>query len=464
MSESGSPLPSGRGAVSGAIPSFPLISRAPDDVVFRLPGEAITTAMLLDAAHRLADILPDGAYVANLCRDRLWFAVALVAAMLREEITLLTSDRSPARLRALAEDYPRLYLLTDEQLRGMPLDQHLLARSPLPVVRDAPATPSVSAAQVAAIVFTSGSTGQPLAHRKLWGALVERSDDAASRFGFTRSHPPSIVGMVPPQHMYGFETTVLLPMHAPATAWCGPAFYPQDVAAALRAVPEPRVLVTTPLQIRALLRASAKLATIDQVVSATAPLFGEMAEAAERRWKTQVFEIFGATEVGSIASRRTVADDVWHTYPRVRLSRDDAHAGRVSVHGPFAEPCAVNDVITYLDDQHFRLVGRAADMVKLGGRRASLAELTRILTEIEGVSDGQFIAPEDLDRRPTARLVAFAVAPQRTADEILSVLRSRIDPLFLPRRIILVDQLPRNDVGKLTDQALGILRTQIAGD
>jgi acyl-coenzyme A synthetase/AMP-(fatty) acid ligase len=124
----------------------------------------------------------------------------------------------------------------------------------------------------------------------------------------------------------------------------------------------------------------------------------------------------------------------------------------------------VNDVITYLDDQHFRLVGRAADMVKLGGRRASLAELTRILTEIEGVSDGQFIAPEDLDRRPTARLVAFAVAPQRTADEILSVLRSRIDPLFLPRRIILVDQLPRNDVGKLTDQALGILRTQIAGD
>jgi len=102
-------------------------------------------------------------------------------------------------------------------------------------------------------------------------------------------------------------------------------------------------------------------------------------------------------------------------------------------------------------------------MIKLGGRRASLAELNRILTGIDGVLDGQFIAPDDLDRRPTARLLVFVVAPERSADDILAALRGRIDPPFLPRRVIRVDELPRNDVGKLTEQALGQLRAR-AGD
>src|SRR5262249_12891160 len=145
----------------------------------------------------------------------------------------------------------------------------------------------------------SGTTGQPLTHNKSWGALVERSIDAATWLEFPNGCITSIVGMVPPQHMYGLETTVLLPLHTAATSWCGPAFYPDDVVAALRAVPEPRVLVTTPLQIRTLLHASVDLPPIDRIVSATAPLFPEMARAAEERWATRVFEIFGATEVGS---------------------------------------------------------------------------------------------------------------------------------------------------------------------
>jgi acyl-coenzyme A synthetase/AMP-(fatty) acid ligase len=278
----------------------------------------------------------------------------------------------------------------------------------------------------------------------------------------TVARPASVVGMVPPQHMYGFETTVLLPLHAPASAWCGAAFYPEDVAAALRAVPEPRVLVTTPLQIRALLHASVQLPPLARIISATAPLFPDMAAAAEQQWHTQVFEIFGATEVGSIASRRTVEGDVWTTYPRVRISLDtiDGAPGEAMVNGPFAEPFALSDIIETLDATQFRLLGRRADMIKLGGRRASLAELNRILTGIEGVLDGQFVAPDDLDRRPTARLLVFVVAPERSPDDILAALRSRIDAPFLPRRVIRVDELPRNDVGKLTDQALGALRAR----
>ena len=101
-------------------------------------------------------------------------------------------------------------------------------------------------------------------------------------------------------------------------------------------------------------------------------------------------------------------------------------------------------------------------MIKLGGRRSSLAELNRILTGIEGALDGQFVAPDDLDRRPAARLLVFVVAPERTADDILAALRSNPPP-FLPRRVIRVAELPRNEIGKLTDQAVGVLRARLDG-
>ena len=427
-------------------------------MLFRLRDEVITTATFLAMAHQLANELPAGKYVVNLCPDRLHFALGLAAALLRGQASLLTSDRSPERLRALQERYPGLYSLSNDQAATNPLPHHHFRAQPRRSCPSDSDNPDIPASRLASIVFTSGSTGEPVGHEKSWGALVERSLDAAACFGMTQAQPASIIGMVPPQHMYGFETTVLLPLHAPASTWCGAAFYPEDVASALRAVPAPRVLVTTPLQIRALLQNSTELAPLERVISATAPLFPDMAAAAELRWKTQVFEIFGATEVGSIASRRTVDGDIWTTYPQVcvRENQEDA-----VVTGPFAIPHALSDVVEMLDERHFRLVGRRADLIKLAGRRASLAELNRILIGIEGVLDGQFVAPDDLDRRPTARLLVFVVAPERSADEILADLRGQIDPPFLPRRVIRVEELPRNEVGKLTDQALGALQARL---
>ena len=87
-------------------------------------------------------------------------------------------------------------------------------------------------------------------------------------------------------------------------------------------------------------------------------------------------------------------------------------------------------------------------------RRASLSGLSRVLTSIEGVRDGAFLAPDDLERRPTARLVAVAVAPSHSAASLTEVLRTRIDPLFLPRPLVLLDALPRNTLGKLPRAAL----------
>jgi len=268
-----------------------------------------------------------------------------------------------------------------------------------------------------------------------------------------------VVGTVPPQHMYGFETTVLLPLHAPTSSWCGPAFYPTDVQAALAAVPEPRILVTTPLQMDGLLRAETPLPALRAVISATAPLDPDLAASVEAQWQTQVLEIFGATEVGSIASRRTVEGDRWALYPEVRLTPQD---DGVAVTAPFAPPVPLADEIEPLGGGQFRLLGRRTDIVKLGGHRASLSGLNRVLTGLDGVIDGTFVVPDDLDQQPTTRLLAVVVAPNRSAASILMDLRERLDPLFLPRRVVLVPSLPRNTLGKLPREAL--LRTVLQDD
>jgi acyl-coenzyme A synthetase/AMP-(fatty) acid ligase len=53
------------------------------------------------------------------------------------------------------------------------------------------------------------------------------------------------------------------------------------------------------------------------------------------------------------------------------------------------------------------------------------------------------------------------VAPTLDAAAILSALRERVDPAFLPRPLLLVEALPRNETGKLPQQALQALATRL---
>ncbi len=439
------------GAVAGAA----LTDRAPDAILFRRPAGDVTAAGFLAAARRAAALLPGDGPVVNLCRDRFAFTVVFAAALLRGSHCVLSGETGAHGLRALATAFPGACSAADDPATESPLPHALIVPDPAAETAPAPA-PVIDPGRLAAVVLTSGSTGAPVAHAKHWGALVQRSRAAAVRFGLEAAPPATIVGTVPPRHMYGFETTVLLPLHAAVASWCGPAFYPTDIAQALAAVPGPRVLVTTPLQLRALLGAATDLPPLALTISATSPLHAETAAAAERRWATRVCEIYGATEVGSIASRRTAEEALWTPYPDVSIAfGDDA-----VVTAPHAIAHALNDEVQPAPDGRFTLLGRRADMVKLAGKRASLAGLNQALLAVEGVRDGLFVPPAAVEREAegaAARLVAVVVAPEQDDEAILAGLRARIDPAFLPRRIVRLDALPRDDVGKLRHDALAAL-------
>lgn len=415
-----------------------LTCRQPDDALFLRPDPAVpevTAATFLRAVRRVASLLPSApAYMAD-CTDRCAVAVAVAAAAVRGVPCLLTAGRSQADVALLRRQFPGAHPMSDADAPG--------CTAAGPVAADAagdPApNPSIPGARTVAIGMTSGSTGTPTLHRKSWEGLAARSLAAARAFDLSGG---AIVSTVPATHMYGFETTVMLPLHAPVTVWCGCPFYPADVAAALQQASGRPILVTTPVHLAALVEARVGVGALSAVISATAPLDRALAARAEAAWQAPVYEIFGATEVGSIASRRTTQDDCWALYPEVDWT---ATADGSAVTAPGMPPTLVPDRFEDLGQRRFRLAGRLADVIKRGGRRASLAGLAQVLGSLDGVRDAAFFAPGLADERP----VAFAVAPGGDAGQLLAALRARIDPVFAPRRIVLLDRLPRDPLGKL---------------
>ena len=434
--------------------AWPLIDRPAAEVICRREGRAITVGQLLAEAAALAARLPAvaEAHAINLCADRYRMLVGFVAALLRGHVTLLNADASPARLRALAAPHASAYVLADgAELGALPMPVIQLGEEPA-AAGPIPPIPAIPLDRIVAVGFTSGSTAEPTAHPKPWGALVAAAGAAAERFALRAGEgpPATILATVPPQHMYGFETTIMLPLQAAVATHAGASFFPCDVLDALAALPPRRLLVTTPLHLRALLAEGRRPAPLEAVISATAPLAAGIAAAVERDWQAPMLEIYGATEAGSMASRRTVLEADWLPYRGVACQGD-------GVLVPGLGEVRLGDLLEAGPDGRFRLLGRRSDMVKLAGRRASLADLNRRLLEVEGVRDGVFVAPADIERNPAARLAAYVVAPGRSAGEILAGLRARLEPLFLPRPMWLVPSLPRDRLGKLSQRALSEL-------
>jgi acyl-coenzyme A synthetase/AMP-(fatty) acid ligase len=311
--------------------------------------------------------------------------------------------------------------------------------------------PSFEPQQPAAIAFTSGSTGKPAPHPKRWGALVRGALAEAGAMQLSDTPAGAVIGTVPAQHMYGLESTVMLPLHNAFALQARRPFYPADIRRALEQAPPGRVLVTTPVHLRALLEEEEQLPALRLIVCATAPLPVPLAVEAERRYAAPLLEVYGFTEAGQVATRRTARTPEWRTMPGVRLRAD---AQGVWFGGGHVEVEALaSDVIEPLDAQRFILHGRGADMVNVAGKRTSLAYLNHQLSSIPGVEDAVYFLPEETGEAVT-RLVAFVVAPRLTPDAVLNGLRTRIDPVFLPRPLYFVPALPRNATGKLPREAL----------
>jgi len=249
-------------------------------------------------------------------------------------------------------------------------------------------------------------------------------------------------------------------MMSGARIYGGRPFYPEDVRQALLAMPGKRVLVTTPIHLRACVAAGLEWPQVDMIISATAPLELHLARQVEEVIGAPVKEIYGCTEAGSMASRQMTSDLTWQLYDEFQLRIQDGQAIISAPH--LAEDVLLGDVVEKLDEQRFRLLGRHADMLNIAGKRASLNDLNLKINAIPGVEDGVFLVPEK-NNGAVSRLIALVVAPRLSEREILDHLARELDPVFLPRPLYRVEALPRNETGKLPRSSLLQLLEQIRG-
>ena len=407
----------------------------------------ITTAEFLGHCLQVAQRLPEQQYVINLCDNPYLFTVAFGAALLRRQTTLLPQNRSPETLRRVSAEYPASYLLHHSQsgiadlddIADVNLNQWRLESLPAAEV------PEIERDFTAAIAFTSGSTGQPKPIVKPWHTLL-----TSSLMNGACMLPPGgdlvhQLATVPPQHMWGLETGVLIPLFWPVCVADSRPMFPADLIKTLGELPAPRLLVSTPVHLRALLGSNLTVPKCARTLCATAPLAAELAAACESATGGDLREIYGCSEIGSTAYRRTAVDTVWRLIPGLdfRAQTDANDAPRIGgQHLP--EDQVLQDRVEITADG-FKLLGRNEDMVNVGGKRGSLMQITQVLLSTPGIADAVVFMPSEEATRPAA----LVVAKDASLAAIQQHFSQRLDVVFLPRPLLFVEQLPREETGKI---------------
>ena len=475
--------------------------RAASDPVMLGPEGEISAGAFFARVHELAVALPDAPFVINLSESRIAFMLGFAAALVRGQTSLLPSGQGRDDWEQLAQHYPGASIIRDRPIDSAhafdltpyltmgALPQSALPQSALP--HSALTIPEIDADFAAAILFTSGSTGRPTAHAKSWGQLSRGAAHLMAALGWTLPARHAVVGSVPPQHMFGLETTVMLPWHAGIPVHVHRPLLPADLETAVSECARPCWWMTTPVHLRPPLLAMTATAmplTLAGIVASTMSLPPALAAAAEARWQIPVLEIYGSTETGALATRRTAADEWWTPLPGVELLQQDggkgeeweeeaAGAGKDDGDGEVRRilasgshiypPVLLADQLHFNPDGRFLWLGRSTDLLKIGGKRASLSALNQRITEIAGVDDGAYFVPDAAggaashdDAHPARRLAAFYVSASLSPEQVRMALRACVDPVFVPRPLIRVDGLPRNPSGKLPHAVLAEMFSQ----
>jgi len=419
------------------------------------------------AAAGLATRLQAGGVVCNLCDSRIGFLVAWLAAFRAGCTQILPPSAGRNELIAILKAQSPATVVVDSvasEASWAPDAPCMRWDGVLPTFGPADADlawlrPEALDAALARL-YTSGSTGTPEPQTKTLSQLARGAAVLASRLEEVLAKPVQSLGpivcSVPPQHMFGLETSVMLPLVTGLAVRDGKPLLPADVHAAFaQGAALGSLWVATPLHLRALASSETTIPACGMVLASTMPLAPELAAQVEALCAAPVLEIYGSTETGVIAMRRPASQSFWRAVDGVTLECGEEGTRVWGSH--FRSPQWLADQVNG-DRDAFELLGRRGDLIKIGGRRASLASLNRVLEAMPGLSNGVFHLPvsnvSKVSNVATQRLVLFHEGAPLDRATVREWLRTRIDPVFLPRDIIRVDCLPRTATGKLQRPAL----------
>lgn len=423
-----------------------ITNRGEDEIIVLGPDGKVSVGKFIARAAKLAAQLPDHRYVINLATDRYHFILGFIAAIIAGRCTLMPPNRQQQTVQQVAGEYVDCISLGEESIDGV--ERFEIDFDSLAAIDTEMLIPRISSRQLCAIVFTSGSTGTPTPNHKYWETLRVGTLSNVELLMQNVTDRVNLLATVPPQHMWGLETSVLLPLFCNVAVSHRTPFFPKDIADVLEMLPEPRMLVSSPVHLNAFLSSDVVQLKIDMILSATAPMSAGLAKDLEEKFDARVVDVFGCSEAGILAKRSAADEEPWQLSSTFSVDVNDDGTIIRAPHLP--EEVVLHDIIELIDEGHFRWRGRHQDMINIAGKRGSLADLNHRLQAIPGVVDGVVFMP----RADSKRLAALVVAPNLKPSDIVAQLKLGVDSVFLPRPIYKVPELPRLETGKLARKAI----------
>jgi acyl-coenzyme A synthetase/AMP-(fatty) acid ligase len=426
--------------------------------------------LLGDVARVAALLAPaafDGEEVLVLCHDRYHFAVALLAAWHRGLVVALPPSTQPEMVRAIRQrDRVRTVLHDVPETPGLDvatlLEAH--AHGPVEPVTLAP----LEAGRHVVVVYTSGTTGAPLACPKTAGQLLGEAEVLSRTFALDARE--TILATVPPHHIYGLLFGLLVPLVGGASFVRETHLHAEPLAALWNAE-RATVLVSVPAHLRALavLDPDAFAGAPRHVFSSGAALPEATSVMLHARFGWRVTEVLGSSETGGIGHRTAVVETGAAPPPFLALDGvvvSEGDGGRMVLDSPFLDPDVARpfvsaDRVVVVDARRFVHLGRADGVVKVGGTRVSVQEIEARLLAIPGVTDAVVwaVAVGGARGHETRAVVAGrdTGGALLTHETVRRELSKWLEPVVIPRRIRVVDALPREATGKLRRDALEAL-------
>lgn len=427
-----------------------LLSKHADDalVAFGEGGDKYVADLLQDAAD-IAAGLPepsdDSHVVLVFQNDRYLFAAALLGAWAAGHSVALPPNTRRESVWKVADRDESVAILHDTESGNAIRIEKLLGTGAGDPTRTIGAPPN---RDTIATVYTSGSTGETQAWRKSSAQILGEAQLLTDTFGLGGARTAATV---PPGHIYGLLFSVLAPLISGGSFLRETPFHAEAVANAVRGH-DANVLVTVPAHLRGLGAVDAGgFGALTRVFSSTAPLGPRVASAFTDAQEVGITEVFGSSETGGVAWRDQRESTRWQPLPSVSVATSDDN--RLLVTSPFADahlplPFATADLAELHEDGTFSHRGRMDGVVKVGGRRVSLPAMERALHGIDGVEDATLLAVDDESGRGS-QILAVVVSAGGSASALKDSLASEFDRSTLPRRILFVEELPREASGKL---------------
>ncbi len=344
-------------------------------------------------------------------------------------------------------------------------------------------TVAAAADDIAAILYTSGTTGRSK------GAMLSHRNLAANALTLHRAwgfQPGDVLlHALPIFHTHGlFVALNCILLNGSAMLFLDRF----DTATVIRLLPRATVFMGVPtFYVRLLADAdfdAAASANIRLFVSGSAPLLEDTFNAFQARTGQAILERYGMTETGMNTSNpldgARVAGTVGPPLPGVeaRICNEagailsSGEIGVLEVRGPNVfggywqmpektkqefrdDGFFITGDIALIDDQGYvHIVGRAKDLIICGGFNVYPKEVEGIIDAIEGVGEAAVIGLPHPDFGEAVAAVVTRQDDGPDADEIIGRLKAELAAFKVPKQVFFVDALPRNTMGKVQKNEL----------